>query len=80
MKGRLLVAVVALQAAWVVATVARQEMLLSGGTAVLLETVPDLATTMPESRRPQRPQGHDPRTAQLDETAQPGCWYPPHPR
>ena len=40
MKARLLIAVVALQAAWVITTIARQEMLLRSGTVVLLETVP----------------------------------------
>jgi len=40
MKARLLIAVVALQAAWVISTVARQEMLLRSGTVVLLESGP----------------------------------------
>ena len=40
MKTKLLIAVIALQAAWVVSTAARQEFLLRRGTVVLLETVP----------------------------------------
>jgi uncharacterized membrane-anchored protein len=40
MKTRLLIAVIALQAAWVIATAARQEMVLRRGTVVLLETNP----------------------------------------
>jgi hypothetical protein len=40
MKTKLLIAVIALQAAWVVSTAARQELLLRRGAVVLLETVP----------------------------------------
>jgi uncharacterized membrane-anchored protein len=40
MKAKLLIAVIALQAAWVVSTATRQELLLRRGTVVLLETVP----------------------------------------
>jgi uncharacterized membrane-anchored protein len=40
MKARLLIAVIALQAGWVLATAARQEIALRRGTLVLLETNP----------------------------------------
>lgn len=40
MKARLLIAVVALQAAWVISTAAKQELALRRGTVVLLESGP----------------------------------------
>ena len=40
MKAKLLIAVIALQAAWVISTAARQEFLLRRGTVVLLESAP----------------------------------------
>ena len=40
MKARLLIAVIALQAAWVISTAAKQELALRRGTVVLLESGP----------------------------------------
>lgn len=57
----LLIAVVALQAAWVIATVARQETSLGRGTVVLLETMPVSARS--PARRLPHPQLQDHRVA-----------------